>query len=88
MKKVQVIVPWEQGLHMRPAARLVRCANVCRSSIKIMAHGKVADARSILGILLLCASVGTLLDVEVSGEDEVSAVSAVEQIFESDDGEV
>ncbi|RKX42843.1 MAG: HPr family phosphocarrier protein [Verrucomicrobia bacterium] len=88
MKKVQVIVPWEEGLHMRPASRLVRCASVCRSSIRIMAHGKVADARSILGILLLCASVGTLLDVEVSGEDEVSAMSAVEKIFESSDDRV
>jgi len=88
MKKAQIIVPWKEGLHMRPAARLVRCASVYRSSIKIMAHGKVSDARSILGILLLCASVGTLLDVEVSGEDEVSAVSAVEQIFDYDDGGV
>lgn len=87
MRKSEVVIPWKEGLHLRPAARLVRHANACRSSIRIKAHGKVADARSILSILLLCATVGTVLEVEVCGDDEVSAVSDVERVFEpTDDG--
>lgn len=85
MKKTSVIVPWDQGLHLKPAARLIHTAKRYRSAILLRAHGKVADARSIIHILLLCATFGTLLEVEISGEDEASAASAIEQLFESGD---
>ena len=70
---------------MRHAARLAQVANTFRSSIRLFAHGNAADARSVLSVLLLAAVVGTVLDVEVSGEDEGIAVSAVEELFETPD---
>jgi len=85
MKRARVVVPWKGGLHMRPAARLAEHARKFRSSIWLQAGGKVADARSILSILMLCASVGTALDVEVSGDDEEIALPAVESVFEPGD---
>lgn len=83
MKKTNVIVPWEHGLHARPACKLANLAFRYRSVIRLKAHGKVADARSIINIMLLCATFGTLLEVEVSGEDEAGAASAIEHLFET-----
>lgn len=82
MKKTEVIVPWEKGLHARPASILVTLARSFRSSISINACEKVADAKSILSLLLLCATMGTLLEVEAVGEDELLAMSAIQQLFE------
>jgi len=84
MKKIRVVVPWDQGLHVRPAAKLIHVAGRFQSKILLKAHGKVADARSIINILLLCATFGTLLEVEIAGEDEMAASSAIEQLFETD----
>ena len=83
MKRLHVVVPWKGGLHLRPAARLVRLALNVRSSICLKANGKMADARSIISVMLLCASLGTTLDVEATGTDEDIAIQAVENIFAS-----
>ncbi len=85
MKKTEVVVPWEQGLHARTATRLVNLAKNYCAEISIRANGKVADAGSIISILLLCATVGTLLEIEAAGEDEGAAVSAIEQLFNAGD---
>jgi phosphocarrier protein len=84
MKKTEVIVPWEQGLHTRPAAEVIHTASRFQSTIYLKTKGKVADARSILNILLLCATLGTLLEIEVSGDDETAATAAIESLFAQD----
>ena len=43
----------------------------------------MADARSIISIMLLCAALGTVIDVEASGDDEDVALQAVENAFVS-----
>ena len=73
------------GLHMRPAVRLVRVAQQFRSSISLKFGGQIADLRSILSVIALCATLGTSLDVEVNGDDEQTALDALEQVFSADD---
>ena len=41
----------------------------------------MADARSIISIMLLCAALGTVIDVEASGDDEDIALQAVQNAF-------
>ena len=82
MKRATVEVPWREGLHLRPAARLVRIAQKFRSSISFSFSGKVADARSILSVIALCATRGVALDIEVTGDDEQYAIAAVAQEFQ------
>ena len=43
----------------------------------------MADARSIISIMLLCAALGTVIDVEASGDDEDIALQAVQNAFVS-----
>lgn len=83
------MVPWRAGLHMRPAARLVRIAQRFKSSISVTFSGQVADLRSILSVIALCATMGVALDIEAMGDDEQSAIAAVEEAFlpEGDDGD-
>ena len=81
MRKTKVVVPWHDGLHARPATSLVKLARNFRSTILIKTRERAADAKSILSVLLLCAAMGTLLEVEVAGEDESTAALAIEQLF-------
>jgi len=81
MKHSSVTVPWEDGLHARPAATLVRLARSFRASIRLTCGGKSANAQSILSILLLCATLGSTINVEVAGEDEDRALEAIEDVF-------
>lgn len=81
MKTTCVIVPWPQGLHLRPAARLARMAQGFSSNIHLQFDSMVADARSALSLLLLSASPGTTLNLSVVGEDEHEAMAALEHFF-------
>ncbi len=83
MKNSKVIVPWREGLHLRHAARLVRLTKFFRSTISLKCGAQIADLRSIVSIISLCATMGTCLDVEVRGDDEADAARAVEQVFAS-----
>ena len=85
MKRSQVLVRWKGGLHLRPAARLVRIAQTFHSTILLKCGGKLADARSIISVMLLAAAVGAVVDIEATGVDETNAAQAIEQIFSGDD---
>lgn len=85
MKSSQVLVRWNAGLHLRPAARLVRLAQTFNSTILLKCGGKLADARSIVSVMLLAASMNAVIDIEATGVDEANAAQAIEQIFSSDD---
>jgi phosphotransferase system HPr (HPr) family protein len=85
MKTTTVIVPWQEGIHLRRAGNLVRLAMQFRSSILCRLGERVADARSVLSILILCAGLGASLDIEISGPDEREAIQAVDAFFSSSD---
>ena len=81
MKRTMVFVPWREGLHLRHAASLVRVARGFRSTICLQCSGRIADMRSVLSIIALCATMGAGLVVEVTGEDEQDATQAIERVF-------
>ena len=88
MKQSRVLVPWRAGLHLRAAARLVRVAQRFKSSISLKFSGQSADLRSVLSVVALCATMGVALDLEAVGDDEQSAILAVEQMFVPDDDDI
>ncbi len=85
MKSSIVVVPWADGLHLRPAARIVRVSQRFKSSVSMTCGEKMADVRSILSIIALCATMGTAVGIEVTGEDEQTALEAIERAFSGDD---
>jgi len=85
MKSLQVKIPWALGLHARPASRLVRIARSFSSSIQITCNKKVANAQSIISLLLLSAALGSTIQIDATGPDEDSALEAVAEVFDSPD---
>jgi phosphocarrier protein len=83
MKRKSVVVPWRHGLHLRPASILVNVAKPFRSTIYLRCGERVADLRNILSIIMLCATMGSGIDIEAFGDDEQDAVQAIEQVFTS-----
>ncbi len=75
------------GLHARAAAHLVRVASRFKSSLMLQrldGNAEEADAKSILSILTLAASRGTMLRITASGVDEQEALDAVVGLFSRD----
>lgn len=83
MQKANVTVRWPLGLHLLPAAGLVRLTRTFQSKVRLHMGTKVADASSVLSILILCASLNAVLVIEATGEDEHEALRAVESYFEA-----
>jgi len=75
------------GLHARAAARFVHTASRFRSRVTVSRSGTTMDGKSILGILLLAASQGTVLRLVAEGEDEAAAVEALSSLVEGGFGE-
>jgi phosphocarrier protein len=75
------------GLHARAAARFVHTASRFRSRVTAGREGRVMDGKSILGILLLSASQGTLVEVVADGPDEHEAMAALVELVEAGFGE-
>ncbi|MEM7209333.1 MAG: HPr family phosphocarrier protein [Pseudomonadota bacterium] len=71
------------GLHARAAAKLVKLCGEFASEINIGQPDKMVNAKSIMGIMMLAASKGTVLAIEVSGDDETEAHTAVRELFEN-----
>jgi phosphocarrier protein len=69
------------GLHARAAARFVQTANRFRARITASRDGRTMDGKSILGMLLLAASEGTVLELSAEGDDAEDALAALAQLL-------
>jgi phosphocarrier protein HPr len=83
----QVEIRNRLGLHARAAARFVHAATRFRSRVRVSRDGQTMDGKSILGILLLAASQGSLLTLSVEGDDEEACVAALAALVLSGFGE-
>ena len=77
----RVTVSNENGLHIRPASMIAKCAAKYKSSIELEANGQKVDARGIFEVLLLAACKGTVVSVTAKGPDCVEAVRAIVNLF-------
>ena len=77
------------GLHARAASQVVRLANQFQSAIKIERTdgSAVADAKSILSVLMLAAARGTELRATAEGADEREALDSLCELFAKGFGE-
>ncbi|HVS01305.1 MAG TPA: HPr family phosphocarrier protein [Thermoanaerobaculia bacterium] len=69
------------GLHARAAAKLVHLAGRFQSDIKLVKDGEAADAKSILGILMLAAAQGTVVTIRCDGPDAQQAMAEVTDLI-------
>lgn len=69
------------GLHARAATKLVQMASRFRAEVELEKDGQRANAKSVMGVLLLCGAVGTRLTVSAKGDDAGDAVRAIGQLI-------
>lgn len=77
----------ELGLHARAATRLVQTATRFRAEIELEKDGQRANAKSVMGVLLLCGQQGARVTVIARGDDAEQAVSAIGELIAGRFGE-
>ena len=89
MREQDVVISNKLGLHARASAKLVQLVSGFRSTVMISCRGREINAKSIMGLMLLAAGIGTLIRLRVDGDDETAAMSAVVDLFNRkfDEGE-
>jgi phosphocarrier protein HPr len=81
MQTRQVKVADKLGIHARVAAQIVHRASRFTSSISLVVNGRTANARNVLAVMLLAASVGSTISIEANGADEAQAVDALSSLI-------
>lgn len=70
------------GLHARPSAMLVQLANGFKSNLFVTRdNGDEINAKSIMGVMMLAAAKGTILQFRAVGADAAELLDAVENLF-------
>jgi len=75
------------GLHARASAKLTKLAGGFRSDIHLSRNGRRVNAKSIMGVMMLAAGVGSEVEIETEGEDEHDAMRALRELIEGKFGE-
>ena len=82
MQTRQVNIGDGLGLHARLAAQVVVLASRFKSSVSLGFKERTANARSVIAVMLLAASVGSTIRIEASGPDEVEALAALTSLLQ------
>ena len=75
------------GLHARAASKLVNCASQFESDVFISRKDNRVNAKSIMGVMMLAASKGVELQIEIEGADEQSCRDALVELINDRFGE-
>ena len=87
MHKREIKIVNRLGLHARASAKIVQLASRFTSNVALVFNGRRANARSIIAVMLLSASMDATIYVEANGCDEADAVSAIAQLINDRFGE-
>ena len=77
----------ELGMHARAATKLVQTASRFNAEVQIEKDGHVANAKSVMGVLLLCGHRGSRVKISAQGEEAESAVKAIGELIADRFGE-
>ena len=77
-----------KGLHARAAMKLVQVASRYPGEVMVAGpDGQAANAKSVMGVLLLCGSMGTTIEVQARGDSPSSVVDAIGRLIADRFGE-
>ena len=72
-----VLIVNRAGMHARPAAELVKLAGTFAADVRIEKDGVEVNGKSIMGVLMLAAEMGSELRIVARGDDAAEAVDAL-----------
>jgi len=73
----------QRGLHARASAKFVKCAEGFEATVTVSRDGQSVPGTSIMGLMMLAASMGTSITVEVSGPQAQAAMEALSTLVAS-----
>ncbi|WP_333714230.1 HPr family phosphocarrier protein [Yoonia sp.] len=76
-----------KGLHARASAKLVEVVEAFDADAKVSKDGETSSGDSIMGLLMLAASIGTYIEVETSGPQAEELAEAIENLVNDKFGE-
>ena len=87
MQKREIRIVNKLGLHARASAKLTQLASRYSSGVWISRNGRRVNAKSIMGVMMLAAGLGSTIELETDGADEADAIAAIEKLFADKFGE-
>ena len=77
----------EKGLHARASAKLTKLAGGFPCEVHLARNGRRVNAKSIMGVMMLAAGIGTEVQIETEGVDEQAAMDAIIALINDKFGE-
>ena len=77
----------EKGLHARAATQFVQTASKFPCEVTVSKDGHDVNGKSIMGVLMLVASKGTMITLRAKGERAAEAIAALEKLINDKFGE-
>jgi phosphocarrier protein HPr len=75
------------GLHARAATKLVQLASRFPCDVEVSREDQSANGKSVMGVLLLCGSKGTVIEVRARGVQAQECVNAIGELIAGKFGE-
>jgi len=75
------------GLHARASAKLTKLAASFECDVHMSRNGRRINAKSIMGVMMLAAGLGTDVEIETDGADEQQAADAIVALIDDKFGE-
>ena len=87
MIQTRIQISNKLGLHARASAKLTKLAGGFKSDIHLSRNGRRVNAKSIMGVMMLAAGMGSEIEIEVDGADEAPALAALRELIDGKFGE-
>jgi phosphocarrier protein len=87
MIKASISISNKLGLHARASAKLTKLAGGFQSDVFMSRNDRRINAKSIMGVMMLAAGIGSTVELEVSGPDEQAAMDAITALINDKFGE-
>ena len=83
MIETKVKIVNRRGLHARASAKFVKCAEAYQAEIRVRKDDDVVVATSIMGLMMLGASLGSQITLQATGPDAEDALAALTRLVEN-----
>jgi phosphocarrier protein HPr len=87
MAKISLEIINKLGLHARASTKLTQTASQFKSEVWIEKNGRRVNAKSIMGVMMLAAAKGSIVEIEATGADEEQAIAALQALINNYFGE-
>lgn len=87
MIQTTVTISNKLGLHARASAKLTKLAGSFPCEVWLSRGERRVNAKSIMGVMMLAAGIGTAVEIETDGPDEQAAMDAIVALIEDKFGE-